>query len=102
MSSCHVLHVTKSTAGVGQYVRWVVQGLDRTRFRLTVVCLSEGGSELAAELGHIDGVRAIHFEMNRYQIDPIGDARVAYLLRRLILHERFEMTRHIAAIVQAG
>ena len=43
----HIFEIAKSTAGVGEYIRWIAKGLDPSRFRLTVACLSEGGPELA-------------------------------------------------------
>ncbi len=87
----HVLEVSKSTGGVGAYVRWIVEGLDKSRFRITVACLSEGGPELAADLSRIPGVKAFSLAMNRYKIDPPSDSRVCVQLARLIRHERFDL-----------
>ena len=42
-----ILLITKSTGGVAEYVRWLVQGIDRNKFSLTVACLSENGREFA-------------------------------------------------------
>ncbi len=86
-----VLEVTKSTAGVAEYVRWLVGGLDLSQFDLTVVCLSEGGTEFAAELSQKTGVKAFSLEMNRYQIDPLGDARLALRLARIIRQGNFDL-----------
>lgn len=87
----HIFEVAKSSGGVGEYLRWVVEGLDRQRFRLTVACLSEGGPELAADLGRLPGVRAFSLDMNRYKVDPLSDARVARELGRIIRAEQFDL-----------
>lgn len=64
----HVLQISKSTGGVGQDLRTLVTNLDKERFRVTVICLSEGGDELAAELSKLNGVRAYSMQMDRYRI----------------------------------
>jgi glycosyltransferase involved in cell wall biosynthesis len=87
----HILEVTKSTGGVGEYIRWLVHGLDKNRFRLTVACLSEGGPELAAELSRLPNVQAFSLAMNRYQIDPLSDLRVLIQLARMIRREDFDL-----------
>jgi glycosyltransferase involved in cell wall biosynthesis len=91
MASLRVLQVSKSTGGVGQYLRWLVNGLDKERFEVTAVCLSEGSEKLACELSQIEGVRALSLQMDRYKINPLGDARVWLRLRRLIRQERFDL-----------
>ena len=87
----HILEITKSTGGVGSYIRWLANGLDKDRFQLTVVCLSEGGPALAADLGTIPGVHAFSLAMNRYKINPFTDARVLAQLARLIRSEHFDL-----------
>lgn len=87
----NVLEISKSTGGVGSYVRWLAQGFDHTRYKLTFVCLSDGGSELAAELNQIAGVRAISLQMNRYKIDPFSDTRVLIQLAQLMRREPFDL-----------
>lgn len=87
----HVFEITKSTGGVGSYIRWLVNGIDKDRFRLTVGCLSEGGAELAAELSAIPGVEAFSLTMNRYKINPFTDARVLAQLARRIRSEKFDL-----------
>lgn len=84
----HILEVSKSTGGVGAYMRWLAAGFDHARYRLTFVCLSEGGPELAAELGRIPGVQAMSLAMNRYKIDPLSDARALAELRRIVRRVR--------------
>ncbi len=91
MKQVRVLEVTKSTGGVAEYVRWLAHGLDREKFSLTVACLSENGPEFAAELGRIPGVSAFSLEMNRYQVDPFSDARVALRLREVIFQQKFDL-----------
>jgi glycosyltransferase involved in cell wall biosynthesis len=86
-----VLEVTKSTAGVAEYVRWLVNGLDPEQFDLTVICLSEGGDEFAAELAQKPGVKAFSLAMKRYQIDPLSDARLALNLKRIIRKGEFDL-----------
>ena len=87
----HVLQVTKSTGAVGQYIRWLVNGLDKKRFQVTVVCLSEGSEKLSAELSQLDGVRAVNLQMDRYRISPLSDARVWWQLRSLIKQGCFDV-----------
>lgn len=87
----HVLQVTKSTGGVGQYIRWLASNLDKKRFQITVVCLSEGSEQLSAELSQLDGVRAVNLQMDRYRIAPLSDARVWWQLRRLIMQGCFDV-----------
>jgi glycosyltransferase involved in cell wall biosynthesis len=86
-----VLEVGKSTGGVGEYLRWLANGLDKQEFRLTFVCLSENGAELAAELSATPGVRALSMPMNRYQIAPLSDARAGWRLMELMRGERFQV-----------
>jgi glycosyltransferase involved in cell wall biosynthesis len=86
-----VLEVTKSTGGVGSYIRWLANGIDRERYQLTVACLSEGGPELAADLNRIPGVRAFSVAMNRYKLDPRSDLGVLFSLGQLLRRERFDL-----------
>lgn len=83
-----ILQVTKSTAGVAEYVRWLANGLDATEFSQTVACLSEDGEKFATELSQIPGVHAFSLEMDRYKIDPLSDAKVAYQLSKFIRREK--------------
>ncbi len=89
--SMRVLLVTKSTGGVAEYIRWLVQGIDREKFSLSVVCLSENGPEFAEELRQAYGVQAISYAMNRYQIDLISDARVGFQLAKLLRGHQFDL-----------
>lgn len=91
MKPLRVLEVAKSTAGVAEYVRWLVQGLDRSLFDLRVVCLSEGGEAFAQELTRVYGVQADSLAMNRYRIDPFSDGKVALALARLLRREHFDL-----------
>lgn len=86
-----VLLVTKSTGGVAEYVRWLVQGIDRDKFSLLVVCLSENGPEFAEELRQAYGVQSISYAMNRYTVDVISDARVGLQLAKLIRGHQFDL-----------
>lgn len=86
-----ILEVTKSTAGVAEYVRWLAAGLDPAQFELTVACLSENGAEFAAELKRRWGLNAFPLAMNRYKIDPLSDARLALRLRGLIRQGRYDL-----------
>jgi glycosyltransferase involved in cell wall biosynthesis len=80
-----LLFVTKSTGGVGSYVRSLVGGLDRKKFSITVACLSENGPEFAAELREKYGVNSFSLAMNRYMVNPVTDA---WVWLRLALHIR--------------
>lgn len=91
MKALRVLEVAKSTAGVAEYVRWLAQGLDRSVFDLTVVCLSEGGEAFAQELTRVYGVRATSLAMDRYQINLFSDAKVALALARMLRREHFDL-----------
>lgn len=82
-----LLFVTKSTGGVGSYVRSLVGGLDRNKFSITVACLSENGPEFAAELSEKYGVKSFSLAMNRYMVNPVTDA---WVWLRLALHIRKE------------
>ncbi|MEI7845635.1 MAG: glycosyltransferase family 4 protein [Chloroflexota bacterium] len=86
-----VLEVTKSTGGVAEYVRQLANGLDPARFALTVVCLSENGPALAAELSMLPGVKAFSLQMNRYKIDPFSDTRVLLALAAHLRHEKYDL-----------
>ncbi len=87
----HVLQISKSTGGVGQYLRTLVTNLDKERFRVTVICLSEGGDELAAELSKLNGVRAYSMQMDRYRISLFSDAGVMLKVARMIRQERYDV-----------
>ncbi|MCA2002677.1 MAG: glycosyltransferase family 4 protein [Chloroflexi bacterium] len=86
-----LLLVTKSTGGVATYIRALVGGLDKTRFVITVACLSENGPEFAAELTQRYGVRAFSLAMNRYKINPLTDARVLFQLAGRIRREKYDV-----------
>lgn len=86
-----VLLVTKSTAGVAEYIRWLVNGMDRSRFSFTVACLSENGKEFAAELSQVPGVQTFNLDMNRYRIDPFSDAKVFLRLAKSIRAGEYDL-----------
>lgn len=87
----HVLQVSKSTGGIGQYLRSLVYGLNKERFKVTVACLSEGSEQLAAEFSKVDNVDAFSLQMDRYKINLITDVRVWWNLARLVRKERFDV-----------
>ena len=91
MNPLKILEVTKSTAGVAEYVRWLVQGLDKSLFDISVVCLSEGSEEFAHELTKSYGIKAYSLAMNRYKIDPFSDSRVAFSLARILRAEKYDL-----------
>ena len=91
MAKLRVLQVSKSTGGVGNYMRLLVNNLDKNHFEVTVVCLSDGSESLAAELAQVNGVNALNLQMERYKINPLGDARVWLSLRQLIRQENFDL-----------
>jgi len=91
MKQIHVLEVAKSTAGVGEYIKWIANGLDREAFKLTIMCLSEGSTELAFELNKITGVNAYSMGMDRYKINLFSDSQVLIGLRRLIGNQKFDL-----------
>jgi len=73
MTRIRVLEIGKSTAGIGTYMRWLAYGLDLERFELTFACLSEGSTELVAELSSVKDVQAISWPMNRFKVDVFSD-----------------------------
>ncbi len=87
----HVFEIAKSTGGAGAYLRWLVNGLDKDRFRVTVACLSTGGAELAAELRQVSGVRAFHLPMVRYFIEPFSDSVLLFRLARIVRREKIDL-----------
>jgi glycosyltransferase involved in cell wall biosynthesis len=87
----HVLHVSKSTGGVGQYLRMLVQHIDKERFQITVICLSDGGEKLAAELSKVAGVKVHSLPMERYKINPLSDAKVWWQLARIIRQGKYDV-----------
>ena len=90
-AATHVLLVTKSTGGVAEYIRWLVAGIDKERFSLTVACLSENGPEFAEELRRVYGVQALSHAMNRYRVDPVSDALAGLWLARLMRNLKFDL-----------
>jgi glycosyltransferase involved in cell wall biosynthesis len=86
-----ILLVTKSTGGVAEYVRQVVNGLDHDEFHISVACLSENGPEFAAELAQIPNVNTFSLSMNRYKVDPFSDARVLWALAQQLRRERYDL-----------
>jgi glycosyltransferase involved in cell wall biosynthesis len=91
MKRLRILEVTKSTAGVAEYVRWIIQGLDKTQFEFTVVCLSEGSEEFARSLTQSYGIKAYSLAMNRYKVDMLSDSKVALALSRILREEKFDL-----------
>ena len=72
------------------YMRWLADGVDRSRFALTFVCLSDGAAALADELS-ARGWTALAWQMNRYKINPFTDAQVIWRLFKLIRREKFDL-----------
>ncbi len=86
-----LLLVTKSTGGVAEYIRWLVNGLHRERFCPTVVCLSENGPEFAEELKQAYGIKTVSYAMNRYKVDVVSDTRVGFQLAKLMRSHDFDL-----------
>lgn len=92
-----LLLATKSTGGVASYIRTLVKGLDKKTFAITVVCLSENGTEFARELVDEYGVQAFSLAMNRYKINPLTDLKVFFRLARHIrLHQYDLIHAHVS------
>lgn len=87
----HVYEITKSTGGVGEYIRWLAHGLDKKRFRVTIACMSSGGDKLAAALSKIPSVRAFHIPMVRYFVEPFSDSVVLVRLARIFRNEKIDL-----------
>jgi glycosyltransferase involved in cell wall biosynthesis len=86
-----VLLISKSTGGVGEYLRWIANGLDKSRFKLTVACMSTGGKALADQLSQQSGVSAVYIPMVRYLIEPFSDSLAFIRLARLIRRQKFDL-----------
>ena len=91
MSRLRILLVSKSTGGLLTYMRWLASGLDLNRFQLTFACLSEGGSELAAELSRPPDIETLSWPMDRFRINPATDALIILRLSRLIRSRKFAL-----------
>lgn len=91
MAHIRVLEIGKSTAGIGAYLRYLAHGLDKTKFQLTFVCLSDGGEELAREIGKVADVQAVGLQMNRFEVDVFGDLAVGFRLAALIRKGSFDL-----------
>jgi glycosyltransferase involved in cell wall biosynthesis len=85
-----VLSVTKSTGGLAFYNRDLCKRLDRDKFDMHVLCLSENNEKYAAEMRAL-GVTAYTMEMNRYAIDFLGDFRLARQLIKLVREGNFDV-----------
>jgi glycosyltransferase involved in cell wall biosynthesis len=68
-----------------------VQYLDKERFEVSVVCLSDGGEELAAELSQFPEVRADSLQMERYKINFLSDLKVWWQLVRIIRQGKYDV-----------
>jgi len=91
MKQIRVLEIAKSTAGVAEYVRWLVQGLDRSKFELTVVCLSEGSEAFSRELTQTYHIKAYNLAMDRYRVNLLSDTSVFIALWKILRSEKFDL-----------
>lgn len=87
----HLLLVTKSTGGIAEYIRWLLQGLDRERFKATVICLSENNHAFAQELRERYAVETLAFEMSRYKVSLFSDSLLGLKLARLLRSGKFDL-----------
>lgn len=86
-----LLLVTKSTGGIAEYIRWLVQGIDREHFQVTVVCLSENNRAFAEELRADYAVETIYFDMSRYRVNIFSDSLLGLKLARLLRSGCFDL-----------
>jgi len=86
-----ILLVTKSTGGVAEYIRWLVHGLDKRKFSLTVACLSEQGPEFADELLQLGDVEACSFPMDRFRINLFSDILLIFKIREILRKKDFDL-----------
>ncbi len=87
----HILLVTKSTGGIAEYIRWLVQGIDQDNYTLTVACLSENSAEFAAELQEKYRVETMNYAMDRYKVNFFSDFRLEIQLIRLLNSRRYDL-----------
>ncbi len=86
----HILHVSKSSGGVGTYTRRLVNALDRNRYKFTVVCLAEGCEKMADDLSRLEGVDAIAIPMSD-GIEPFSDVSICFKLAKIIRENKFDL-----------
>ena len=91
MSRLRILFLSKATGGLLTYMRWLANGLDLNRFQLTFACLSEGGSDLAAELSHPPHIETLSWPMNRFKINPVTDGILILRLLRLLRSRKYDL-----------
>lgn len=82
--------VTKSTGGLAHYNTEMCKRLDRDRFDIHVICLSDNNEAYAAELREL-GVSASTMAMNRYAISVTSDWRLAQQLTQYIRDNNFDV-----------
>lgn len=75
-----VMIITKSTGGLASYNLRLCTGLDKDKFDLTIICLSDSNVEYANELSAL-GFRALPMEMERYAINFQSDLGLIRKLR---------------------
>ncbi|KXK14364.1 MAG: group 1 glycosyl transferase [Chloroflexi bacterium OLB14] len=104
-----LLFISKSTGGVGSYVRTLVENLDHTKFDITAICMSEDGEKFASELNLKYGIQTYSLAMNRYKINPFTDLwaliQLAILLRKKkydIIHAHASKPGFLARIAAIG
>lgn len=86
----HILHVSKSSGGVGTYTQRLVAALDKERYRFTVVCLAEGCERMAEDLSKLDGVNALAIPMAD-GLAPFSDLAICFKLAKIIRSDKFDL-----------
>jgi glycosyltransferase involved in cell wall biosynthesis len=86
----HVFQITKTLGGVGTYVNRLVNSMDKSHYRFTIVFLAEGSEEMATDLNNVEGVNAISIPMKDH-IDPFSDILVCWKIAKILRGEKFDL-----------
>lgn len=85
-----LVSVTKSTGGLAHYNTELCKRLDRDRFDIHVICLSDGNKAYAEKLQSM-GIPASTMDMDRYAINVTGDWRLAQQMTKFIKDNNFDV-----------
>jgi len=89
-SRVRVLSVTKSTGGLSHYNTELCKRLDRDRFDVHVICLSDNNVAYAEKLQAM-GIGATPMDMERYAISMTSDLRLFNELRSFLKENDYDV-----------
>ncbi len=85
-----LVSITKSTGGLAHYNTELCKRLDRDRFDIHVICLSDNNKDYAQKLQGM-GISASTMDMDRYAINITSDWRLAQQLTQYIKDNHFDV-----------